>query len=139
MSASPGATSAPVTIASSATVPKPCAQRSKPCGDGWPRMSSGMTASSPPGISTPAGLGARRRPSAMRAEPVGVGLLDGEVVEQRDRLGADADDVVDVHRDAVDADRLEAVGLLGDDELGADAVGGERDAERVGATRRTLA
>ena len=57
----------------------------------------------------------------------GVGLLDGEVVEHRDRLGADADEVVDVHRDAVDADRVQAPGLLGDDELGADAVGAQRD------------
>ena len=67
-----------------------------------------------------ADLQARRR---SRAERLRVGLLDGEVVEQRDRLGADADEVVDVHRDAVDADRVEAAGLLGDDELGADAVG----------------
>ena len=52
--------------------------------------------------------------SAPAARPVGdpaehrrVGLLDGEVVDHRDRLGADADQVVDVHRDAVDADRVE--------------------------------
>jgi hypothetical protein len=61
-----------------------------------------------------------------------IGLLDGEVVEHRDRLGADADEVVDVHRDAVDADRAEAAGLLGDDELGPDAVGRQRDREVVG-------
>ena len=61
-----------------------------------------------------------------------VGLLDGEVVEHRDRLGADADEVVDVHRDAVDADRAQAPGLLGDDELGADAVGAQRDRQVVG-------
>ena len=65
-------------------------------------------------------------------ERVRVGLLDGEVVEHRDRLGADADDVVDVHRDAVDPDRLEAVGLLGDDDLRADAVRRHRDPEVVG-------
>ena len=54
----PGRRRAPVTIASSATVPNAVPQRSKPCGDGWPRISSGRTASSPPGISTPACLGA---------------------------------------------------------------------------------
>ena len=77
-------------------------------------------------------------PARSRASALGVGLLDGEVVEQRDRLGADADDVVDVHRDAVDADGLEPAGLLGDDELRADAVGRQRDAEvgRHRAARR---
>ena len=64
-------------------------------------------------------------------ERVRVGLLDGEVVDHRDRLGADADEVVDVHRDAVDADRLEPAGLLGDDDLRADAVGCDCDPERV--------
>ena len=37
-----------------------------------------------------------------------VGPLDGDVVEQRQRLGADADQIVDVHRHAVDPDRVEA-------------------------------
>ena len=46
---------------------------------------------------------------------------------QRDRLGADADQVVDVHRDAVDPDRVEAPELLGDHHLRPDAVGAERD------------
>ena len=55
--------------------------------------------------------------------------LDGEVVEQRDRLRADADDVVDVHRDAVDPDGVVAAGLLGEDQLRADAVGPDRDPE----------
>ena len=41
------------------------------------------------------------------AQRRGVDLLDGDVVEQRDGLGAHADEVVDVHRDAVDADRVE--------------------------------
>ena len=98
-----------------------------------------MTASSPPGISTPAASRADLQALRDPRERVRVGLLDGEVVEQRDRLGADADDVVDVHRDAVDADRLEPVGLLGDDELRADAVGRQRDAERRRVTRSTLA
>ena len=122
-------TSAPVTIASSATVPKQAAVRSKPFGDGWPRISSGSTATSPPGISTPASSAPRLSPTPICAHHLGVGLLDGQVVEQRDRLGADADDVVDVHRDAVDPDGVVAAGLLGDDQLRADAVGAERDPE----------
>ena len=64
-----------------------------------------------------------------RGEHVGVGPLDRDVVEQRDRLRADAHDVVDVHRHAVDPDGVEPPGLLGDDELGAHAVGADRDPE----------
>ena len=70
-----------------------------------------------------------RRPSASSASSSGSARLDGEVVEQRQRLGPDADQVVDVHGHAVDPDRVEAPRLLGDDHLGADAVGGQRDAE----------
>ena len=43
-----------------------------------------------------------------------VGALDGEVVEHRKRLGADADHVVYVHRHAVDANRVVAAQLLGE-------------------------
>ena len=56
-----------------------------------------------------------------------VGAVDRDVVEHRQRLGADADHVVDVHRHAVDPDRVEAPQLLGDQQLGPDAVGRERD------------
>ena len=56
-----------------------------------------------------------------------VGLLDRDVVEHRQRLGADADHVVDVHRHAVDPDRVVAPELLGDHQLGPDPVGRERD------------
>ena len=71
----------------------------------------------------------RRRPRDRRRSPQQrrLGLLDRDVVQQRDRLGADADQVVDVHRDAVDPDRVEAPRLLGDDHLRADAVGRQRD------------
>ena len=79
------------------------------------------------------------RPRPIARERLGVGLLDGEVVDHRDRLGADADEVVDVHRDAVDADGVEPPGLLGDDELRADAVGRQRDAEARASTRSTVA
>ena len=56
-----------------------------------------------------------------------VGPVDRDVVEHRQRLGADADHVVDVHRHAVDPDRVEAPELLGDQQLRPDAVGRERD------------
>ena len=71
---------------------------------------------------------ARRRAARPdRSADVGVGAIGRDVVEHRQRLGADADDVVGVHRDAVDADRVEAAELLGDEKLRPDAVGGERD------------
>jgi len=78
------------------------------------------------------GLRSGLQPARDRRRRLGVGLLDGEVVEHGERLGADAHDVVDVHRDAVDADRVQPPGLLGDDELGPDAVRADRDPERVG-------
>ena len=74
-------------------------------------------------------LGARLEALGDLPQHVGVGLLDRDVVEHRDRLRADADHVVHVHRDAIDADRVEAAELLGDDDLRTDAVGGQRDAE----------
>ena len=74
-------------------------------------------------------LGAGLQPAPDRLEDVRVGLLDGEVVEHRDRLGADADHVVHVHGDAVDPDGVVAAGELGHDQLRADAVGPDRDAE----------
>ena len=115
MSASPGlCASAPVTIASSATVPNAVPQRSKPCGRRMAADQLGEHGELAAGDLDVRAL--RRRPSGPGRCAPGrrVGLLDGEVVDHRDRLGADADDVVDVHRDAVDADGLEAVGLLGE-------------------------
>ena len=55
---------------------------------------------------------------------VGVELADGDVVEEEERLGALAHQVVDAHGHEVDADRVEAAGRLGDERLGADPVGG---------------
>ena len=73
-------------------------------------------------------LGAGAQPLGDRGEHLGLGCLDGDVVEQGDRLGPDADQVVRVHGDAVDPDGVVALEGLGDDDLGADAVGGEREA-----------
>ncbi len=77
----------------------------------------------------PGELGAGSKPARDLLEHGGIRALDRDVVEQRDRLGADAHDVVDVHRDAVDPDRVEASQLLGEDQLGADAVGRHRDTQ----------
>ena len=58
---------------------------------------------------------------------VGVELADRDVVEEEQRLGALADEVVDAHGHEVDADGVEAAGGLGDQRLGADAVGGRHE------------
>ena len=62
-------------------------------------------------------------------------LADGDVVEERERLGAGADDVVDAHRDEVDADRVEAPDRRRDRGLGADAVG-RGDEQRLAVAGR---
>ena len=118
--------------ASGATVPKAAPQRSKPCGLGMAADELGQHRELAARDLDAGLLGARLQALGDLRERGRVGLLDGEVVEHRDRLGADADEVVDVHRDAVDADRVQAPGLLGDDELGADAVGAQRDRQVVG-------
>jgi hypothetical protein len=58
-------------------------------------------------------------------------LAGGVIVEEKQRLGALHDEVVDAHGDEVDADGVVNAGLDGDAQLGADAiVGGNQD--RVG-------
>src|SRR5262249_45518218 len=54
-----------------------------------------------------------------------------DVVDHRKRLGADADHVVDVHGDAVDADGVVFAHHVGDNGFRADAVGAERKADAV--------
>ena len=49
---------------------------------------------------------------------------DRQVVQEEQRLGSGADDVVGAHRDQVDADGIQPIGHPRDLELGADAVGG---------------
>ena len=80
--------------------------------------------------------GALGQRAAELCEDLGVGVLDGDVVEHGDGLGADADQVVDVHRHAVDADRVVALCQFGDQQLGADPVRGERQLERPHADDR---
>jgi hypothetical protein len=62
-------------------------------------------------------------------------LAGGEIVEKKQRLRALYDDVVDTHRDQIDADGGVLAGLDGDLHLGADAViGGNKD--RIGKACR---
>ena len=58
-----------------------------------------------------------------RRDQVRIVLRQREVVEEAERLGADAEGVVDRHRDQVDSDRVVPVHHPRDLELGADAVG----------------
>ena len=59
----------------------------------------------------------------------------GEIVEEEERLGALHDEVVDAHRDEVDADRAVLAAIDGDLQLGADAVG-RGDQDRVAEAGR---
>jgi hypothetical protein len=59
-----------------------------------------------------------------------VQLAGGEVVEEQQRLGALGQQIVDAHGHQVDADRGVHLGVDGDAQLGADAVGGG-DQQRV--------
>ena len=76
-----------------------------------------------------AGLPAALRDAADDACGGGdVELAGGEVVEEEQRLGALGQQVVDAHRDEVDADGAVQAGVDRDLELGADAVvGGDQD------------
>jgi hypothetical protein len=74
-------------------------------------------------------LGAGAQAARDRLAHLRVGALDGQVVEQGERLGADAHKVVDVHGHAVDPDGVVALRLLGDDHLRAHAVGARRQSE----------
>ena len=95
----------------------------------------GISAVSPPTSAQPAS----RQPSAMpvdhRRGRLDVEPAGGEIVEEEQRLGPLADEVVDAHGDEVDADGVEPAGVDREPELGADAVGGG-DQHRVGVARR---
>ena len=98
---------------------------------------SGISAVSPPISAQPASS----QPLGDAADDgdggVDVELAGGEVVEEEQRLGALHEHVVDAHRDQVDADRVVAVELLGELELGADAVGA-RDQHRLAVLARQV-
>ena len=91
----------------------------------------GISAVSPPTSAAPAAAQPSAMPSITRAAAVDLEPAGGEIVEEEQRLGALADQVVDAHRDEVDADGVEPPGLDGELELGADPVG-RGDEDRVG-------
>ena len=69
-------------------------------------------------------LAAEGDPAADVGHPLRLHLTTGDVVEQEQRLGAAGDDVVDHHRDQIQADRVVHVHGLGDQQLRAHPVGG---------------
>ena len=91
----------------------------------------GISAVSPPISAQPASPAAVAMPATTCGADLGLELAAGEIVEEEQRLGALHDEVVDAHRDEIDADRVVASGLDGELDLGADAVGGG-DQHRVG-------
>ena len=95
----------------------------------------GISAVSPPTSAQPASRQPSAMPSITAAAASTSRLAGGEIVEEEQRLGALADEVVDAHGDEVDADGVVLAGVDGELELGADAVGGG-DQHRVGVARR---
>ncbi len=96
---------------SSSTTPTPVADMSYSCG----RSTPGCSAVSPPSSEQPAVRQPSAMPAAIAATLLRHDLAAGDVVQQEQRLGAAGHQVVDDHRDKVDADRVVDVHLLRDD------------------------
>ena len=75
----------------------------------------------------PGELAAPREALTEGVEPIGRCVLEGDVVHEGDRARADAEDVVHVHGNAIDTDRLQATHGLRDQELSPDPVGRDGD------------
>ncbi len=131
MSTSPGVTCSPVISWSRSATPTAKPTRSNSPGS----MAPGCSAISPPMRAQPALRQPSATPATSALDVVGVERADGDVVEEEERLGALADEVVDAHGDEVDADGVEPARRLGDQRLGADAVG-RRDEHRVAVAVR---
>ena len=69
-------------------------------------------------------------PATTAAPTSGLELAAGEIVEEKQRLGALHHEIVDRHGDKIDADGVMTAGLDRDLDLGADAVGGG-DQDRI--------
>ena len=93
-------------------------------------MRSGCSDISPPSSAHPACDTPVRDAGDDVVDDLGHELADRDVVEEEERLGALHRDVVDRHRDEVDADGVVATGEAGDHRLRADAVG-RRHEQRV--------
>lgn len=68
-------------------------------------------------------------PPAQFREHVRLQDLHRDVVDDGERLGADAENVVHIHRDAVDPDGIVPSHHLGDEQLGSDAVSRDRQTQ----------
>ena len=130
-STSPARAAVPSSRSSASTTPtqNPARSNSPGC------ISPGCSAVSPPTSAQPAS----RQPSAMPDDELGdllrVEPPDGDVVEEEQRLGAAAGDVVGAHRDEIAADRVVAADRGGDRGLRADAVGRRDEHRRAVAGR----
>ena len=96
---------------------------------------SGCSAVSPPISAQPASSQPRAMPLITSRATRDVEPLADVIVEEEQRLGALHENVVDAHRDEVDADRVVAIQCERELELGADAVGA-RDEHRLAIARR---
>src|SRR5262249_42575368 len=85
----------------------------------------------PAGAAHPGQLTADGDAPAEWTEQIRIGFLDRDVVDQGGGPGTNAEDVVDVHGDAVDAHTVVAARGLRDQKLRPDAVRGDGDAERL--------
>src|SRR5262245_18980710 len=85
----------------------------------------------PAGAAHPGQLTADGDAPAEWTEQTRIGFLDRDVVDQGGGPGTNAEDVVDVHGDAVDAHTVVAARGLRDEKLRPDAVRGDGDAERL--------
>ncbi len=83
----------------------------------------GISAVSPPISAQPASSQPRAMPFDHGRRRIHIEPAAGEVIEEEQRLGTLYQDVIDAHRHQVLADRVVAVPLEGQLELGADAVG----------------
>ena len=70
-----------------------------------------------------------RQPPCQLVEHLRVGMRAGDVVDQADRTGADTDEVVDVHRHAIDSQGIVAAEHFRHQHLGAHAVRAEGETE----------
>ena len=95
---SPAATARPSRRSSRSTTPTQVAARSRSSG----RMTPGCSAVSPPSRAQPASRQPAATPATTVATSSGHEPPDRHVVEQEERLGAGAGDVVGAHRDEVD-------------------------------------
>ena len=108
-------TTSPGRTAAGRTSPRSTTPTANPTRSNSPgSMRSGCSDISPPSSAQPASRQPVRDAGDDLVDDLGHELADRDVVEEEQRLGALHRDVVDRHRDAVDADRVVATGEAGD-------------------------